>query len=276
MSGYLDIIFLLVLVVIIFSRLKSILGTGSEDAKIIMVPKEQFEKVYKEMKKTAAFEADDMPDMENLSPLDRDLAKIPEFNKNIFIKGAQRAFEMILSAFSKGDSSTLSKLVDKELLKKFENDKDGFESFEKSQLILKNSGIKIPKVYLWDKKTMIAVVEFIEGPTAFDILVKNDLEEKYIEKVFKDLWYARTARIYLDFDPRNFFISGDDLIYWPFKYKNYDNKNDFLDRDYKLWIFTKEFAAFAKSLDYEVDTSRIKNDYEINKIMTLLGVKYYR
>ena len=161
-------------------------------------------------------------------------------------------------------------------LKKFENDKDGFESFEKSQLILKNSGIKIPKVYLWDKKTMIAVVEFIEGPTAFDILVKNDLEEKYIEKVFKDLWYARTARIYLDFDPRNFFISGDDLIYWPFKYKNYDNKNDFLDRDYKLWIFTKEFAAFAKSLDYEVDTSRIKNDYEINKIMTLLGVKYYR
>lgn len=121
MSGYLDIIFLLVLVVIIFSRLKSILGTGSEDAKIIMVPKEQFEKVYKEMKKTAAFEADDMPDMENLSPLDRDLAKIPEFNKNIFIKGAQRAFEMILSAFSKGDSSTLSKLVDKELLKKFEN-----------------------------------------------------------------------------------------------------------------------------------------------------------
>jgi len=121
MSGYLDIIFLLVLVVIIFSRLKSILGTGGEDAKIIMVPKEQFEKVYKEMKKSAVSEVDNMPDMENLSPLDRDLAKIPEFNKNIFIKGAQKAFEMILSAFSKGDSSTLSKLVDKDLLKKFEN-----------------------------------------------------------------------------------------------------------------------------------------------------------
>ena len=85
MSGYLDIIFLLVLVVIIFSRLKSILGTGGEDAKIIMVPKEQFEKVYKEMKKSVSLEADDLPDMANLSPLDRDLAKIPEFNKKIFI-----------------------------------------------------------------------------------------------------------------------------------------------------------------------------------------------
>ena len=44
MSGYLDIIFLLVLVVIIFSKLKSVLGTGAEDAKVIMIPKEQFEK----------------------------------------------------------------------------------------------------------------------------------------------------------------------------------------------------------------------------------------
>ena len=44
MSGYLDIIFLLVLVVIIFSKLKSVLGTGGEDAKVIMIPKEQFEK----------------------------------------------------------------------------------------------------------------------------------------------------------------------------------------------------------------------------------------
>ena len=161
-------------------------------------------------------------------------------------------------------------------LKKFENDVDGFELFEKNQLILKNSGIKIPKVYMWDKKTMTTVVEFIEGPTAFDILVKEDLDEKYIDKVFKDLWYSRTARIYLDFDPRNFFISGNELIYWPFRYSKYNSKNEFLDRDYKLWIFTKEFASFANSLGVEVDKSRIKNDYEVNKIMTLLGVKYYR
>ena len=53
MSEYLDIIFLLVLVVIIFSRLKGLLGTGSEDTKVIMISKEQFDKMYKEMKKSA-------------------------------------------------------------------------------------------------------------------------------------------------------------------------------------------------------------------------------
>ena len=120
MSGYLDIIFLLVLVVFIFSKLKNVLGTGAEDTKIIMLNKEKFEKIYKEVKKTVEDEMDETPNMENLSPLDRDLAKIPNFNKSGFIAGAQKAFEMILSAFSKGDSSSLSKLVNKELLKKFE------------------------------------------------------------------------------------------------------------------------------------------------------------
>jgi len=161
-------------------------------------------------------------------------------------------------------------------LKKFENDVKGFELFEKNQLILKNSGIKVPKIYMWDKKSMTTIVDYIDGQSAFDILIKQDLEEKYVEKLFKILWYAKSARIYLDFDPRNFIASGDELYYWPFKYSNFDSKYDFLNKDYRLWIFTKEFVAFAHGLGVDVDESRLKSDYEINKIMTLLGIKYYR
>ena len=122
MSGYLDIIFLLVLVVIVFSKLKSVLGTGGEDAKVIMMSKEQFEKVYNEMKKNAFGESMENKDVDvtNLSPLDKELIKIPNFNKNAFIKGAQKAFELILTSFSKGDSKTLAGLVNKELLSKFD------------------------------------------------------------------------------------------------------------------------------------------------------------
>lgn len=120
MSGYLDIIFLLLLVVVIFSKLKNVLGTGGEDAKIIMIPKEQFEKVYRELHKNMVQETGEAVDLNSLSPLDRELIKIPDFNKSMFLKGAQRAFGMILSAFSKGDAGALSKLVNSELLKKFE------------------------------------------------------------------------------------------------------------------------------------------------------------
>ena len=84
-----------------------------------MVPKEQFERVYKEMKKSAFAENKDNVDLDKLSPLDRELIKIPNFNKNTFIKGAQKAFEMILISFSKGDLKTLEKLVNTELLTKF-------------------------------------------------------------------------------------------------------------------------------------------------------------
>ncbi|MCM1322570.1 MAG: Tim44/TimA family putative adaptor protein [Acetobacter sp.] len=122
MSGYLDIIFLLVLVVFIFGKLKNVLGTGAEDAKVIMIPKEQFDKVYKELKKNAQSGVGEMAvDFATLSPLDRELVKIPNFNKKQFIKGAQRAFEAILSAFSKGDIQTLSSLVDKDLLARIAN-----------------------------------------------------------------------------------------------------------------------------------------------------------
>ena len=192
MSGYLDIIFLLVLVIFIFSRLKSILGTGSEDTKIIMIPKEQFEKVYKEMKKSASLDEDGMPDMENLSPLDRDLAKIPEFNKNIFIKGAQKAFEMILSAFSKGDSSTLSKLVDKELLKKFES---VIKEREEQGITAETDLIgfvetEVESVKFTDDEKVDLVVKFVSEQVN---LLKNAQgeviqgDENYVQKI-SDVW----------------------------------------------------------------------------------------
>ena len=119
MSGYLDIIFLLVLVVVIFSKLRNVLGTNGSEPKVIMLSKEQFEKVYNEMKGNNLKTTEDVVDVDKLSPLDRELIKIPNFNKETFIKGAQKAFEMILSSFSKGDSNTLSKLVNKDLLNKF-------------------------------------------------------------------------------------------------------------------------------------------------------------
>lgn len=118
MSGYLDIVFLLVLVVVIFSKLRSVLGTDADDAKVIMIPREQFDKVYKELKKSTQSESS--VDMSTLSALDRELVKIPNFNKKAFIKGAQKAFEAILTAFSKGDLKVLSSLVNGELLKRIE------------------------------------------------------------------------------------------------------------------------------------------------------------
>ena len=192
MSGYLDIIFLLILVVVIFSKLKSVLGTGAEDAKVIMIPKEQFEKVYQELKKNTFNESMTQADLDKLSPLDRELVKIPNFNKNVFIKGAQKAFEMILSAFSKGDAKTLSKLVSGDLLAKFEE----VIQFRKSQGITSETDLigfvetEVESVKFVENDKVNLVVKFVSEQVNLLKDSKGDViegDENYVQTI-SDVW----------------------------------------------------------------------------------------
>lgn len=192
MSGYLDIIFLLILVFIIFSKLRSILGTGAENTKVIMLNKEQFEKMCKELKQEALNETEEPVDLDSLPPLDRELAKIPNFNKNLFIKGAQKAFEVILTAFSKGDAATLSNLVNKDLLKKFEQvikqrQEDGLTTETDLIGFLET---EVESVKFVDEDRVNLVVKFVSEQVN---LLKNaegeviEGDENYVQKI-SDVW----------------------------------------------------------------------------------------
>lgn len=192
MSGYLDIIFLLILVLVIFSKLRNVLGTNTEETKVVMLSKEQFEKVYNEMKNNAIKVTEEVVDVDKLSPLDRELIKIPNFNKNMFIKGAQKAFEMILSSFSKGDSKALSKLVNKELLKKF----DGVIQERKDNGITSEMDLigfietEVESVNFTDNNKVNLVVKFVSEQVN---LLKNadgeiiEGDENYIQQI-SDIW----------------------------------------------------------------------------------------
>lgn len=130
MAAYLDIIILLEVVVLVFSKLKSLLGTRPDNFEQRKISDENaakiFDMIVKEAEKNAAAEARNMEKEEvqvpeeELSEIDKVLAKIPGFNREKFLTGAERAFEIIISAFSKGDVETLEMLVSKSLLKKFQ------------------------------------------------------------------------------------------------------------------------------------------------------------
>lgn len=196
MSGYLDIIFLVVLVVVIFSKLKSVLGSEVEDTKIIVVPKEQLERVYKEMKKNADKTVEKSVDLKNMTPLERDLFKIPNFDKNSFITGAQKAFEMIIQSFSKGDSKTLSMLVNKELLKKFE----GVVDFRKENGITSETDLigfvetEIESVKFVDDKVNV-VVKFVSEQVNLLKSAEGEIiegDENYVQTI-SDVWTFEKA-----------------------------------------------------------------------------------
>ncbi|MCX4349487.1 MAG: Tim44/TimA family putative adaptor protein [Alphaproteobacteria bacterium] len=131
--GSLDIIILLVAVVLIFQKLRSLLGTRpDEEVTRIRISDENaariFDMIAKEAEKqqltarTAAegFSGTAEEETEELSDTDKTLANIPGFNKERFLTGAKRAFEIIICAFSQGDTETLENLASPQLIKKFQ------------------------------------------------------------------------------------------------------------------------------------------------------------
>lgn len=160
-------------------------------------------------------------------------------------------------------------------LKKYSN-KEEFNDFVEKQHRLKITAIDIPKVYLFDKHQLISVVDFIEGPTMLDELLKGDIQNEEIYRLlFADEWYGRREKLRIDFRPENFKFDGKKLIYLPFKYANFESGYNFGMKDLRLWFATKQFEEYVRLKGLDFDSKRIGNEYAVNKQIALLTVKYY-
>ena len=211
MSQYLDIIILLVVVVLIFQKLKTLLGTRPDMEErniaetkatklidIINKELEQTEEKLSEIKK----EEQEKPqsnteEKTELSETDKALSLIPNFNKENFINSAKKAFELIVTSFSKGDVKTLEMLVNLKLFKKFqevinqrqndgitsETDFIGFDSAEITHAeITKNDIAKITVKFISEQVNLLRNKEgeVIEG------------DEQYIQNI-TDVWTFERA-----------------------------------------------------------------------------------
>jgi len=101
--GYIDIILLAIVAGIIILRLRSVLGKGAEDS---------VSRVKKSTIVDAKFEEAPLPRVnENINSR--------EFKEEVFLKGAQAAYEMIINAFASDDKKTLKDLTSPEIYKSF-------------------------------------------------------------------------------------------------------------------------------------------------------------
>ncbi len=110
---FFDIIIFAVIAVFIIYRLRSVLGkrTGFQGN-----PKEQ------RLEKKESLEQElKVPQLrENEQKLEVIYKKISSFDHKTFLEGAKKAFEIIITAFNKGDKSTLKNLVSKDVYSAFE------------------------------------------------------------------------------------------------------------------------------------------------------------
>ena len=141
---------------------------------------------------------------------------------------------------------------------------------------LYNANIVMPKRVVVDKKRGIVLSEFIEGEKVFEDLAKRDLDDSYYSQVFIMSYLARTNRMNLDFDPRNFIMSNGTLYYLSYTFDEYRRDLDFSTNQAKYWFYTKEFRDLLIENHLDIDKSRIKTEYENNKEMVLKVVQFYK
>ncbi len=203
-TSYFDIIVLLVVVVIIYQKLKSLLGTRPEGVENSKIAEENAARIFDIIMKEAEKQSqniitEEKPEIKevNLSDTEKALRKIPGFDQEMFLTGAKRAFEIILEAFNKGDIETLEMLVNKNLLKKFQDiiekrhaegitSETDFIGFDKAEIIdakvSKNDIAKITVDFISQQVNLLkdAAGKVIEG------------DDQYIQSI-NDKWTFEKA-----------------------------------------------------------------------------------
>lgn len=161
-------------------------------------------------------------------------------------------------------------------LRKFVEGSNELKEFEAKARELKISGVSIPKLRLVDKKRNLALVDFIPGPTALDILVAQNLDGEYYKRIFEAAWYAEHDKITLNFHPDNWVLYNGKLYYLLFDYvEGYDKEKSFDLVGLRYWFYTKELANYIESKGLPVDKTRIKDEYATNKEMVMCAYQYH-
>ena len=162
--GYLDIILLGMIAGFIILRLRSILGrkTGHESKVYPSFDEKKFS----------------MPKKEDVEPQKQNLEILEGKNKKEFLKGAEIAYETILTSFSSGDLIKLKSLLSPNM---FSNFSDAIKARNKENIKSEFTfiGVKESSVEKYEKikDNLFATVKFV----AEVISVKRDKENKIIE-----------------------------------------------------------------------------------------------
>ena len=101
---------------------------------------------------------------------------------------------------------------------------------------LSNIGISMPKLYEVDVEREKLIKEYINGPTAFELVEKHGMRQEYVEQVeaMCRLLYAHNLNI--DYYPTNFVLAGDKLFYIDYECNEYMEAWNFDNWGKQYWL----------------------------------------
>lgn len=166
---------------------------------------------------------------------------------------------------------------DKFLLRTFDINTEAGQDLELSLTRIKTSGIKAPKLMLFDRKKGYAIVEYIEGISVAQYISQKDLDDAIYEQLFSNAYLAKTSGATLKYEPNQWLINDAGIIYYVYPHIiKYSEEKDLVKHYISLWFNTKQLEKYLIDLGFKYDHKRIKDEYQTNKEMLLKVVKFYK
>ena len=119
------------------------------------------------------------------------------------------------------------------------------EAEQNDYATLKSTGIRLPKLIDTDVKQERILKEFIDGPTAMDLVKQDKMTDAYIGQVKEMSRLLYPAGLNIDYFPTNFVVQNDVLFYIDYECNNYMEEWNFENWGIKYWSKTKEFLDYV-------------------------------
>ena len=111
---------------------------------------------------------------------------------------------------------------------------------------LLHTGIRLPKMLDVDIENERIVKEYIDGPTIYELVKDDVMDDSYIVQVLEMAQMVYSAGLNIDFFPTNFVIANGSIFYIDYECNPYTDEWNFENWGIKYWSKTKDFIEYMQ------------------------------
>lgn len=123
---------------------------------------------------------------------------------------------------------------------------DKMEAEKRDYERLKRTGIRMPEMIDFDKESERIVKEYIEGPTIYELVQQDRMEEKFFMQVKDMCCRVYEAGLNIDYFPTNFVVQEGEIYYVDYECNTYMEEWNFENWGMKYWSKTEEFLKYVE------------------------------
>ena len=111
---------------------------------------------------------------------------------------------------------------------------------------LLRTGIRLPQMLDVDIENERIVKEYIDGPTIYELVKDDVMDDSYIVQVREMAQMVYSAGLNIDFFPTNFVIANGAIFYIDYECNPYMDEWNFENWGIKYWSKTKDFIEYMQ------------------------------